>query len=146
MTVKEIATLWGTSQETVRRYCTKGYILGAYKNSNNIWVIPDNYKQPYISRKKKFSSQSEKLNYVLLAIESKKFLDYRLLALNETEFTEYADQLVASGYAEKNQNTYSLTVLGIDRCDNIREKRSKEIKDNIKTAVDIVETGMKIFT
>ncbi len=128
MTVKEIATLWGCSESKVRNYCKKGYILGAHK-ANNLWVIPDNYLEPFISRKQKFRSRNEKFNYVLNAINSEKNLDFNLMSLNENEFYALADLLASEGYVINNDGVFCTTLKGASRCAELKQtKRDKTIK------------------
>ena len=146
MTVKEIAGLWETSEKTVRLYCKNGYIEGAYKNSSNNWVIPDNYPQPYISRKKKFRSQKEKLDYVLFAIESEKNIDFRLLAMNENTFDQCRSTLVRDGFVYQDNGKYLLTVAGADRCGEIRSKKRKDIKDAVAMGLRVANTGMQVIS
>lgn len=146
MTVKEIAEFWGTSEKTVRSYCKNGYIEGAYKNSSNNWVIPDNYPQPYISGKKKFRSQKEKLDYVLFAIESEKYIDFRLLAMNENMFDQCRSTLINDGFVYQDDGKYLLTVAGADRCEEIRSKKRKEIKDVIAMGLSVANTGMQVVS
>lgn len=136
MTVKQIAAQWGITEATVRRYCRNGYIHGAVKLGNK-WRIPDNYPQPYISRKRKFSSPSEKSDYVLFAIESGKALDFSLLALEPEEFHRYARSLLESGNLERDGSGYRLTQSGMDRCDGLRAKRRREVREAITTAASV---------
>jgi len=146
MTVKEIAEFWETSKKTVRSYCKNGYIEGAYKNSSNNWVIPDNYPQPYISRKKKFRSQKEKLDYVLFAIESGKNIDFRLLSMNENTFAQCRSTLVRDGFVYQDNGKYLLSVAGADRCAEIRSKKRKEIKEAVAMGLSVANTGMQVVS
>ena len=144
MTVKEISELWNVSTKTVYSYCQKGYILGAYKKGK-IWVIPDNYKQPYISHKKKFRSNCEKLNYVLMAFASGKQIDFRLLSISELEFKQYANLLSKDGYLIERDGFFEITASGLFRCETIKNRRKKEIIDGAKNIVECVSIVIQLL-
>ena len=44
-TSKEISIKWGISERSVRDYCVKGRVPGAYLDGK-IWKIPQNAKKP----------------------------------------------------------------------------------------------------
>ena len=135
MNAKEISKLWNVNVKTVYSYCQKGYILGAYKKGKT-WIIPDNYKQPYISRKKKFRSPCEKLNYVLAAFASGKQIDFRLLSISKLEFNHYTELLLKDNYLIEKDGFFEITAAGLFHCETIKNRRKKEI---IETAKNIVE-------
>lgn len=60
--VAEIAKTWEMSERSVRNYCAKGKIEGAYMSKNS-WNIPDNATKP--KSKKKESTHSSNLLLVL---------------------------------------------------------------------------------
>lgn len=49
---KEIATLWGVSERSVRNYCAKGRLPGSFLKGKT-WNIPENLKKPERSNKRK---------------------------------------------------------------------------------------------
>lgn len=134
MTVKKIAENWGVSECTVRKYCKKGWILGAVKTGGR-WDIPENYPKPYISKKRKFRSASEKSNYVMQAIGSGEFLDFRLLALSREEFDSYAWKLQEEGLVESGCEGYEATQKGLDRCDALQQRSRQTRKDAVCVAI-----------
>lgn len=80
LTVKEIAVIWGESEEYVTRQCRNGKVPGAQK-SRKEWLIPDGALKPMDGRRKK-STQPE-----LRPTVSRKPLpigisDYRLASRN----------------------------------------------------------------
>lgn len=144
MNVKEIAKLWSVSTKTVYSYCQKGYILGAYKEGK-AWVIPDNYKQPYISRKKKFKTSYEKMNYVLLAYDSRKYIDVRLLSISKEEFTQYTELLFRDGYLYQRLGLYEITTKGLLHCEKIRNKKKKDIAESAKTIIECAGLALQLL-
>ena len=144
MNVKEIAKLWGVSTKTVYSYCQKGYILGAYKKGK-VWVIPDNYKQPYISRKKKFKTSYEKMNYVLLAYDSRKYIDVRLLAISKEEFIRYTELLFRDGFLYQKFGLYEITAKGLLHCEKIQNRKKKDIKESAKTIIECASLALQLL-
>lgn len=51
LSVKEIATLWNTSERSVRNYCAAGRVPGAFLTGKT-WNIPENAEKPERSNKK----------------------------------------------------------------------------------------------
>lgn len=52
LSVKEIATLWNTSERSVRNYCAAGRVPGAFLTGKT-WNIPENAEKPERSNKSK---------------------------------------------------------------------------------------------
>ena len=135
MTVKEVARVWKVSESTVRRYCSKQYVPAHTENGR--WIIPDNYPQPFLSRKKKFKSDVERSDFVLTVIGSGKYIDYKLLPLTEDKFIFFAEQLKADNLVTQNGTAYCLTLAGIDRLRKIQREHRDEVRANITTAVNV---------
>lgn len=51
LSVSEIAEKWKVSDRSVRNYCAKGRVPGAFR-SGKIWSIPENAEKPERSNKK----------------------------------------------------------------------------------------------
>ena len=137
MTVKVAAERWNASEWQVRSWCRKGYIEGAAKKGNR-WVIPEGAECPYLTRKKKFSRPYEKTDYVLKAIGSERYLDFRLLALSPEEFAERTQMLVREGLVEQTGNGHRLTLAGEERLRQRDDSHRKEVRDTISTVVSLV--------
>ena len=45
LTCNEIAKLWNISERSVRDYCSKGRVVGAYLEGKT-WMIPENATKP----------------------------------------------------------------------------------------------------
>ena len=144
MTVKEAAVMWDVSEWRVRNWCKKGYLKDAAKKGNR-WVIPEGTRQPYLSRKQKFSRPYEKTDYVRQAIGSGLYLDFRLLALSREEFMERAEMLAGAGEAEQTEDGWRLTLAG----ENVLRMRDadvrKEIRENISTAASVIGSAATIL-
>ena len=52
LSVSEIAEKWKVSDRSVRNYCAKGRVPGAFR-SGKIWSIPENAEKPERSETKK---------------------------------------------------------------------------------------------
>ncbi len=143
MTVKEVAVMWGVSEWRVRSWCKKGYLMGAVKKGSR-WVIPEGTKRPYLSRKRKFSSPHEKSNYVLEAIESGLYLDFRLLALGQEEFEFFARKLMEDGRVKWTEKGYEITQAGLDRCEEICLRREHRVRENLAAVLSVAQTAITI--
>lgn len=55
--VKETAKKWGVSESSIRNYCVKGCIEGAFKDGK-VWCIPQNAKNPRYVHKQKNTSKT----------------------------------------------------------------------------------------
>ena len=57
LSVKEIATLWNTSERSVRNYCAAGRVPGAFLTGKT-WTIPEIAEKPERSNKSKHALQT----------------------------------------------------------------------------------------
>ena len=57
LSVKEIATLWNTSERSVRNYCAAGRVPGAFLTGKT-WNIPENAEKPERSNKSRPAPQT----------------------------------------------------------------------------------------
>ena len=57
LSVKEVATLWNTSERSVRNYCAAGRVPGAFLTGKT-WNIPENAEKPERSNKSKPAPQT----------------------------------------------------------------------------------------
>ena len=58
LSVTEIAKKWDVSERSVRNYCAKGRVNGAFLTGKT-WNIPENAEKPERSNKKKEHQQSK---------------------------------------------------------------------------------------
>lgn len=136
MTVKEAAVMWDVSEWRVRNWCKKGYLKDAAKKGNR-WVIPEGTQRPYLSRKRRFARPYEKTDYILEAVGSGLYLDFRLLALTREEFSERAEMLVREGLLERAGTRWKLTLAGEDRLRRQDAELRKEVRDTISAAASL---------
>lgn len=140
MTVKEAAVKWGMREWKVRSYCRKGYLSGAVKAGNR-WRIPEGTRVPYISGKRKFTRPFEKSNYVLEAIASGLYLDFRLLALSREEFDSFARKLEDAGRVKRTDTGYEITQAGLDRCEGIHLQKEQRMRENVAMVISVAQTA-----
>ena len=145
MTVKSAAVQWGVSEWSVRSWCRKGYLVGAVKIGNR-WTIPEDSERPSLSRKTKFTRPYEKTDYVLKAIGSGLFLDFRLLALSPEEFAERAEMLVREGLAEQTGDGCRLTLAGEERLRLLDASVGKEIRETLSTAASLAGPVITVWS
>ena len=145
MTVKEAAVRWGVSEWRVRSWCEKGYLIGAIRRGR-YWLIPEEAKRPYLSRKKKFARPYEKSDYVLKAIGSGLFLDFRLLALSPEEFAERTDMLIDDGLVERTGTGGQLTIAGEERLRRLEEASRREKREKITAAAALAGPALTVLS
>ena len=57
LSVTEIAKKWDMSERSVRNYCVRGRVIGAFRTGKT-WRIPENAEKPERTNKRKEPSDS----------------------------------------------------------------------------------------
>ena len=123
LTSKEISDIWNVSERTVRDYCAKGRVVGAYLEGKT-WMIPDGATKP--SRQVRHSKKSRSLLEVL-KLEKESGLKGGIYHRLQIEMTY-------------NSNHMEGSKLTHDQTRFIYETKTIGIKDNAVKVDDIVET------
>ncbi|WP_254616018.1 DNA-binding protein [Mycoplasma sp. OR1901] len=155
MTIKEIAKKWNISERRIRKLCTEGRILGAYK-VGKVWNIPSNALKPVDTRYKSVEPLIHIIESKLEKIKKKRSLTSgELERLNEQFLTEYTYN---SNAIEGNTLTLRETDMVL-RGLTINEKSLNEhlevighkeafeyVRELVSEDVELTENVIKIFT
>lgn len=150
MTKSDFAKKYKTTERTVDKWLSKGYIRGA-RQENNEWLIPDDAKAPYTrSRVKPTSNQTEIMRSILRGVNSNRAVFAEVYKFEQEDFQRYINTLVSGGLIvtvmfSENIPYYQLTVAGME----LMAKGDKEIYSALKELagkfVSIAEVAATVF-
>ncbi len=124
LSVVEIAKIWNVSERSVRNYCAKGRVTGAFLTGKT-WNIPENAKKPERSNKKK-----EQLITLLDVLQEQKTSKYSGGIYHKTQI----DLTYNSNHIEGSRLTH-------DQTRYIFETNTIGVENEVLNVDDIIETS-----
>lgn len=124
LSVSEIAEKWKVSDRSVRNYCAKGRVAGAFR-SGNTWNIPENAEKPERSNKKTVQK-----NELLAILRNEKARKYSGGIYHKTQI----DLTYNSNHMEGSRLTH-------DQTRYIFETNTVGIEKEVLNVDDVIETA-----